>query len=52
MRQLESVRHWLGCPASIRTREEIFGGADLSLDVMSLKPRETLAYAERTLQTL
>ena len=48
----ETVRHWLGCPASIRTREEIFGRADLSLDVMSTKPRETLAYAERTLQTL
>ena len=45
----ETVRHWIGCPASTRIREEIFGRADLSLDVMSTKPKETLAYAERTL---
>ena len=30
------------------TGADIFGRADLSLDVMSLQPRETLAYAERT----
>ena len=45
----ETVRHWLGCPASMRIREEIFGKANLRLDVLSQQPRETLAYAEKTL---
>ena len=44
-----TVRHWLGCPASMRIREEIFGKANLRLDVLSQQPRETLAYAEKTL---
>lgn len=35
----ETVRQWLGCPATIITPEEIFGRADLSLEVISLKPR-------------
>jgi hypothetical protein len=49
----ETVKHWIKCPASMRLRESIFGRADLGLDVISTHPKETLAYAEKSmLETL
>ena len=45
----ETVSHWLKCPATIRTRENIFGRADVSLDTLNKDPISTLAFAEATL---
>ena len=46
----ETVKHWISCPATVRTRERIFGKSDLGLDVLAKHPKEALAYAEETLQ--
>ena len=46
----ETVAHWIRCPATIRTREEIFGKSDVNLDVISTNPTETLAFAKETFQ--
>jgi ribonuclease HI len=45
----ETVRHWLKCPAKIRTREDVFGRADVNPDTMNKDPQRILAYAEATL---
>ena len=45
----ETVRHWLKCPAKIRTREDVFGRADVNPDTMNKDPQPILAYAEATL---
>ena len=45
----ETVRHWLKCPATIRTRVDIFGKADVSLDTLNKDPARTLTFAEATL---
>ena len=47
----ETVKHWIGCPASTMLRESIYGRADLGLDVISKHPKETLAYAEKTISS-
>ena len=38
----ETTKHWLSCPATIRTRE-------VNLDTLSALPEKILAYAEETL---
>ena len=45
----ETVSHWLKCPATIRTRENIFGRMDVSPDTLNKDPLSTLAFAEATL---
>ena len=45
----ETVPHWIRCPATIRTREEIFGKSDLNLDILTTNPIEILAFAKKTL---
>ena len=37
----ETVSHWLQCPATIRTREKIFGREDVSLDTLDKDPTST-----------
>ena len=44
-----TVPHWIRCPATIRTREEIFGKSDLNLDILTTNPIEILAFAKKTL---
>ena len=46
----ETVAHWIRCPATIRKREKIFRRPDVSLDVLSKYPTETLAFAKETFQ--
>ncbi len=45
----ETVTHWMSCPATIRTRERIFGRADISPDTLTSQPEKILAFAEETL---
>ena len=45
----ETVSHWLKCPATIRTREKIFGRMDVGPDTLNKDPLSTLAFAEATL---
>ena len=45
----ETVSHWLKYPATIRTRENIFGRMDVSPDTLNKDPFSSLAFAEVTL---
>ena len=45
----ETVKHWLNCPATVMTRENVFGRSNVSLDTLNKDPAKTLAFAEATL---
>ena len=45
----ETVSHWIKCPATIKTREKVFGRADVNLDTLNKDPARILAFAEATL---
>ncbi len=46
----ETVKHWISCPATIMIREQIFGRANLSLDILTKNPESALAFAEENLR--
>jgi hypothetical protein len=48
-REEEIVKHWLNCPATVMTRENVFGRSNVSLDTLNKDPAKTLAFVEETL---
>ena len=46
---LETVTHWLQCPATIQQRMTAFGRASVSLGVLTEDPARALAFAKATL---
>ena len=46
----ERVTHWIECPGTLASRQEIFGTVEVDLSVLTSHPQQSLALARRTLR--
>ena len=47
---LDSVEHWLECPATVEARMRIYGRVEVGADILTKEPRNSAALARSTLR--